>query len=285
MKICRFDDNRLGIVDGSVVRDVSPALELLPSIRWPVPPGDPLISALAALTPRIAELLPTAPELALDSVALHSPVTSPTKLIGAPVNYQAHLAESEGDLAIKHSHNIKPIAEWGLFLKASSALVGPADGIAQRFLDERTDHEIELAVVIGRIGNNVAEADALNYVAGYAVGLDITLRGPQFQSFRKSMDSYAVLGPWLTTADEIDDPGQLDLDLSVNGQKRQASNTNQLILGVPQLIAFASSFYTLYPGDIIYTGSPDGVGPIRPGDLIHASIAKVGSMEITVRAA
>src|SRR5438128_6113043 len=173
----------------------------------------------------------------------------------------------------------------GLFLKASSSLVGPGAGIALRKLDRRNDHEVELAVVIGKKGNNIARRDAFDYIAGYAIGLDITIRGPEERSLRKSPDSYAVLGPWLVTADEISNPGHLDLRISVNGEERQNSNTKYLILGVAELIEYASSFYTLHPGDVIITGTPEGVSPIQPGDVITACIEQIGTMEVKVRAA
>jgi 2-keto-4-pentenoate hydratase/2-oxohepta-3-ene-1,7-dioic acid hydratase in catechol pathway len=140
-------------------------------------------------------------------------------------------------------------------------------------------------VVIGKTANNVKARDALQYVAGYAIGLDITIRGTEDRSFRKSPDSYTVVGPWLVTADEIDDPGNLNLSISVNGEERQNSSTKYMILGVAELIELASSFYTLHPGDIISTGTPEGVSPIVPGDTIVATIEKIGSMEVKVRAA
>ena len=192
------------------------------------------------------------------------------------------------DDAALHHHNtatMAPIHTAGLFLKATSALVGPGEGIALRKIDRRNDHEVELAVVIGRTANNVRPGDGFTYVAGYAIGLDITIRGPEERSLRKSPDSYAVLGPWLVTADEIPDPGALNLRIAVNGEERQNSNTKYLILGVPELIEYASSFYTLKPGDVIVTGTPEGVSPIQPGDVITACIEKIGTMEVQVRAA
>jgi hypothetical protein len=151
--------------------------------------------------------------------------------------------------------------------------------------ERRTDHEVELAVVIGREGSRIAKANALEHVAGYSIGLDITIRGSEDRSFRKSPDGFSVLGPWLVTADEIPDPGTLDLHIAVNGEQRQKSNTRYLILGVPELIELASSFYTLYPGDVIYTGTPEGVSPIDPGDQIVATIERIGTMRVGVRAA
>jgi 2-keto-4-pentenoate hydratase/2-oxohepta-3-ene-1,7-dioic acid hydratase in catechol pathway len=143
---------------------------------------------------------------------------------------------------------------------------------------------VELVAVIGRTADRVSESSALDHVAGYAIGLDITTRGPEDRSYRKSPDSYALVGPWLTTADEVGDASALDLSLSVNGQLRQQANTRDLIVGVPELIAWASRCYTLLPGDLIFTGTPAGVGPIVPGDIIDASIERVGSMRVAVRA-
>jgi 2-keto-4-pentenoate hydratase/2-oxohepta-3-ene-1,7-dioic acid hydratase in catechol pathway len=102
---------------------------------------------------------------------------------------------------------------------------------------------------------------------------------------RKSVDSYSVLGPWLVTADEIPNPGELDIEIRVNGEVRQSSNTRNLIFDVPKLIELASSFYTLHPGDIIMTGTPDGVGPVAPGDRLEARIQSIGSMQVAVHAA
>jgi 2-keto-4-pentenoate hydratase/2-oxohepta-3-ene-1,7-dioic acid hydratase in catechol pathway len=147
------------------------------------------------------------------------------------------------------------------------------------------DYEGELAVVIGKRARHVRKEQALDYVAGYTIGLDITIRGTEDRSFRKSVDTHSVLGPWLVTADEIPNPGQLDLQIAVNGEQRQKSNTSRLILSVPELIELASSFYTLYPGDVIFTGTPEGVSPIEAGDEIVATIEKIGTMRVGVRAA
>ena len=287
MKLCRFDDGRLGAVDDDHVRDVTAALDALPAYRYPLPPFDPLIANLDAVLARVRALAPSAAILPLRSVTLLSPVANAGKIICAPVNYQKHLDEVRDDAALHH-HNtatMAPIHTAGLFLKASSALVGPGEGIALRKIDRRNDHEVELAVVIGARASNVPAEDGYRYVAGYAIGLDITIRGPEERSLRKSPDSYAVLGPWLVTADEIPDPGALNLRIAVNGEERQNSNTRNLILGVPELIEYASSFYTLHPGDVIITGTPEGVSPIQPGDLITACIEQIGTMEVRVRAA
>jgi 2-keto-4-pentenoate hydratase/2-oxohepta-3-ene-1,7-dioic acid hydratase in catechol pathway len=285
VRLCRFDDQRLGLVDGGHVRDVTAALDLLPAYRYPLPGFDPLIAHLDRVTERVRSLAPSSPAIPLAGVKLFSPVANPGKIVAAPVNYQKHLTEAQADRQI---HNDNPahtltIQKAGLFLKATSSLAGPGEGVALRMPDRRTDHEIELAFVIGKTASNVSCERALEYVAGYAIGLDITIRGTEDRSFRKSPDSYTVLGPWLVTADEIPNPGALDLTISVNGEVRQASNTRYMILGVPELIELASSFYTLHPGDVVLTGTPEGVSPIAAGDKIVASIQSIGSMEVEVR--
>jgi 2-keto-4-pentenoate hydratase/2-oxohepta-3-ene-1,7-dioic acid hydratase in catechol pathway len=285
MRLCRFGHGRLGVVEGDTVRDVTAALDVLPSYRHPLPCYDVVVANLETLRPHIDGLSRRAQPLPLADLKLLSPVANPGKLIAAPVNYRRHLEEARGNAELHHGNQVAVIERAGLFLKAASSLVGAGEGIALRKPDRRTDHEVELAFVIGKRAAGVARAGALGYVAGYCIGLDISIRGPEERSLRKSPDSYSVLGPWLVTADEMPDPGALGLRLSVNGEIRQQSSTAELILGVPELIEYASSFYTLVPGDVIFTGTPEGVGPIQPGDVIVASIDGIGTMQVSVRAA
>ena len=286
MKFCRFDDERLGLIDGNSVRDVTAALDVLPRCSYPLPQHDIFIANLEAVTTRARAVAKDVRALPLESVTLLSPVANPGKIIAAPVNYQKHLTEVRDNPQL-HGNNpghTFTIQTAGLFLKATSSLVGPGQGIVVRCAKRRTDHEVELAVVIGRTASRVKRDEALSYVAGYAIGLDISIRGSEDRSFRKSPDSYSVLGPWLVTADEIPDPGELDLRLTVNDQLRQDSNTKYMILGVPELIELASAFYTLQPGDLLFTGTPEGVSPIQAGDRIVATIDKIGSMSVATRA-
>jgi 2-keto-4-pentenoate hydratase/2-oxohepta-3-ene-1,7-dioic acid hydratase in catechol pathway len=287
MRLCRFGDARLGLVERAGVRDVTAGLEVLPSYRYPLPAFDPMIAHLEQVRERVLQLAPTAPTLPIESVKLLSPVANPGKIVAAPVNYQKHLTEAKEDPQLHQGNpaHTLTIHQAGLFLKATSSLVGAGEGIALRKPERRTDHEVELAFVIGRQASGVSRYEALSFVAGYTIGLDITIRGPEDRSFRKSPDSYTVLGPWMVTADEIPNPGELDLTIAVNGQTRQASNTRHMILGAAELIELASSFYTLYPGDVFLTGTPEGVSPIAPGDRITATIDKIGSMEVEVRSA
>jgi 2-keto-4-pentenoate hydratase/2-oxohepta-3-ene-1,7-dioic acid hydratase in catechol pathway len=212
-------------------------------------------------------------------------VANPGKIMAAPVNYTKHLDEVLADKGIHHGNLISEIHKAGIFLKATSSVVGPGEGLHLVHLERRNDHEVELAVVIGKRGRNIAAAEALGFVAGYCIGLDMTIRGPEDRSWRKSPDSYTVLGPWLVTAEEISDPGSLDLSISVNGTVRQQANMKDLILGVAELIAWTSSLYTLHPGDVLLTGTPQGVAPVRPGDVMLASLERVGTMQVAVNAA
>jgi 2-keto-4-pentenoate hydratase/2-oxohepta-3-ene-1,7-dioic acid hydratase in catechol pathway len=234
---------------------------------------------------RINELKHAATPKPLGAVKLKSPVANPSKVIGAPVNYQLHIDEAtkNPNAFANPNANMLNIRTAGPFLKANSSLVGPSEGVALRFTDRRNDHEVELAVVIGKPGSAIPAARALEHVAGYAIGLDMTVRGTEDRSVRKSVDSYSVLGPWLVTADEIADPNNLDLSITVNNEPRQKSNTRMLILNVQQCIEFFSSYYTLLPGDIIMSGTPEGVGPVKNGDLMIADVEKIGRMEVRVR--
>jgi 2-keto-4-pentenoate hydratase/2-oxohepta-3-ene-1,7-dioic acid hydratase in catechol pathway len=274
MRLCRFGENRLGIVDGDRLRDVTAALDVIPAHRYPFPPGDMLIANLEKVTARARELAKTAAPVTVDSQPLLSPVANPSKIIGAPMNYRT----GQDEAAVASAMSL------GLFLKANGSLAGASAGIALRMMERQIDYEVELGVVVGKQASNVKREDALKYVAGYTVALDITPHGKEERSLRKSCETYTVLGPWLVTADEIPEPGNLDLQLDVNGERRQQGNTRQMIRDVPGLIEYASSFYTLYPGDIFLSGTPAGVGPLKPGDELVATIEKIGTMKVSVRA-
>ncbi|RGP36414.1 fumarylacetoacetate hydrolase family protein [Pseudotabrizicola alkalilacus] len=282
MRICRFNDNRVGLVRGSFVHDVTAALASLPTWQYPLPDHDPLIAALPALRPAFEALADQAPPLALDSVRLLSPVASPRKIIAAPVNYRLHHDEALADDSIHHGTNILPIDKAGLFLKATSSLIGASDPVVIRFPEARNDHEIELVAIIGTRASAVSADQALSHVAGYSIGLDMTVRGTQERSMRKSCDSYTVLGPWLVTADEIPDPNALEMELQVNGETRQSASTKDLLRDVATLIARASAFYTLMPGDLLFTGTPEGVSPVVAGDVMRARISGIGDMQVLV---
>jgi 2-keto-4-pentenoate hydratase/2-oxohepta-3-ene-1,7-dioic acid hydratase in catechol pathway len=284
MRICRFDNDRLGIVSNGLVHDVT---ELQGQIRASQPYamiGDAVVKTLPEWREKLAAAAARAPGVPLDKVTLLSPVARISKAMAAPTNYHDHIAEMAAARVASGSKHTAKIGTDGIFLKAASSIVGPAAGVPVRFPERRSDHELELVVVIGKQGTDISQEQALDHIAGYCLGLDMTIRGPEDRSFRKSPDGYAVLGPWMVTADEIKDPDDVDLVLKVNGEVRQKTNTKHLIYGIRRLIEFASSFYTVYPGDVFYTGTPSGVGPVKPGDTITVESPSIGTMQVPVRA-
>jgi 2-keto-4-pentenoate hydratase/2-oxohepta-3-ene-1,7-dioic acid hydratase in catechol pathway len=290
MKICRFNEGRLGLVEQDTVYDVTRVLEALPSLKWPVAPGDLLIERLPELREAITEARKNAAAFPLREVRLQSPVANPSKVMAAPLNYHAHIDESAADAQIHNNVHMtdyegfkSPVDKMGVFLKSATSVVGGAEGVEIAFPGRRNDHEVELAVVIGKRCKNVKAADARGVIAGYCIGLDMTVRGTEDRSYRKSADSYTVLGPYLVTAEEIAAPDALDFWIKVNGEVKQRSNTSKLITGIDELIEIASKAYTLYPGDVIMTGTPEGVATIQPGDMMRAWIEQIGEMEVPVR--
>ncbi|MDB6002726.1 MAG: nagL [Rhizobacter sp.] len=273
MKLVRFNEGRIGAVADGRVIDLTELLGV-DSAEWP-PVG--MVRVIrdfdrhrGAVQARIAQ----GGGSPLAEVRLQTPVAWPNKLIAYPVNYVDHATE----MASTGFANVQ-----GFFLKANSSLVGPQDAIELPALPDRSvHHECELAIIIGREGREITEADALQHVFGYACLLDITLRGKEERVMRKSYDSFTVVGPWITTADEVGDPSDINLRLWVNGELRQNAQTRDLIVDIPKMISLASSAATLYPGDIIATGTPAGVGPIVGGDRVSIEIERVGRMEVPV---
>jgi acylpyruvate hydrolase len=219
----------------------------------------------------------------LSEVALNPPVVNPGKILAVGLNYAAHAAEQ----------NAKPPETPLVFSKCTTALIGPGDPIRLPRISEMIDYEAELAVIIGSEARSVSADRALEYVAGYTIMNDVTARDLQRRERQwaraKGLDTFAPCGPWLVTKDEIPDPHILDLELEVNGEVRQSSNTSDLIFKVPQLIEFISQDLTLKPGDIISTGTPSGVGVYRQpqrflkdGDRVSIRIDGIGTLESPV---
>lgn len=208
-------------------------------------------------------------------VRLRVPVADPSKIIAAPVNYRDHQAEMNVDTQV---------GALGFFLKAPSSLLDPGGIIQLPYHDRRFDQEGELALVIGRTARRVSEQDALSYVFGYTGLLDVTMRGGEDRSTRKSFDTFTPMGPVLVTADDFGDPDDVDLRCWVSGELRQKANTRDLIWSVGRLVSYASSVTTLYPGDVITTGTPAGVGPLTAGDSIRLELSGLG-LDLTVQVA
>lgn len=219
-----------------------------------------------------------------DGVRLGSPIARPSKIVCIGLNYADHAKET----------NAQAPSEPILFMKATSALCGPNDDTVIPKGSEKTDWEVELAVVIGKKATYVDEAAAMDYVAGYCLHNDLSERAFQLERLGtwdkgKGCDTFAPLGPWLATKDEIADVHNLRLWLSVNGQMMQDGTTANLIFNIPQLISYVSQFMSLLPGDVISTGTPAGVGLgmnpqvyLKPGDVVALGIDGLGTSKQNV---
>ncbi len=212
-------------------------------------------------------------------VRIRAPISNPPKLICVALNYQAHADET----------GVEAPNEPMLFSKFPSVIVGPGDAIKIPRQSDQVDYEIELAAVIGIGGRHIPEENALNHVFGYTIMNDVSCREYQRRWSQwlvgKSFDTFAPMGPSIVTADEVPDPHNLSMVLSINGDVMQSSSTSDMIFNIPRLIAFASSIFTLESGDVLLTGTPPGVGAarqpprwIRPGDLIQMEIDTLGTL-------
>lgn len=220
-----------------------------------------------------------------EEVVLKTPSPNPAKIICIGTNYADHVKEMGSDLPEY------PV----LFAKFNNALIGPEDAIHRSEATDKLDYEVELAVIIGEKASKVSQEDALDYVAGYTIGNDISARDLQKRTPQwlqgKSLDHTTPVGPWLVTTSELKDPSNLAIKSFVNGELRQSSNTEHLIFDIPYLISFISDLITLDPGDIILTGTPDGVGfamnpqkLLQTGDVVTLEIEKIGTLVNTVMA-
>ena len=233
---------------------------------------------LNRLSDVIRELGAELPEIPA-GIRLGAPIARPSKIVCIGLNYIDHAKET----------NATPPAEPVIFMKSTTALIGPNDNVTIPRGSEKTDWEVELAIVIGKKASYVDETEALDYVAGYVLHNDISERAYQLErggtwDKGKGCDTFAPIGPWLVTKDEISDVHNLRLWLTVNGQKMQDGNTSNLIFKIPHLIAYTSQFMTLLPGDIISTGTPAGVGLgmnpqvyLKPGDVMELGIDGLGT--------
>lgn len=272
MKFVRYNGGHLGVLRDDLVHDVT-LVTGSHAAAWPPVNMVQLIANFDAVLPQIKTAL-TGAGVPVAEVQLEAPIVWPNKLIAYPVNFVAH--GEERNVTLRADTN-------GFFLKASSSLSGPSDPIILPNLPGREiHHECELAIIIGKTGRQIDTSNALEYVFGYACLIDVTLRGKEDRVMRKSYDTFTPIGPAIVTSDEVGDPAALDLKLWVNSELRQHANTRDLILDVPGMISMASSVATLYPGDVIASGTPAGVGPIKSGDRVTIEIERVGQMSVAV---
>jgi 2-keto-4-pentenoate hydratase/2-oxohepta-3-ene-1,7-dioic acid hydratase in catechol pathway len=280
MKIANFNQGRIGIVEGDSIADVSEVVGYDP-VSWPPTGMLRFIASFDHIKPQILERLRTAERLPLAKAQLNCPVVWPNKVIAYPANYHAHIDEMKTGTGLISTFNA---SGQGFFLKANSSLSGPRDPIVLPALPDReVHHECELAIIIGKGGRSISRERALEHIFGYSCLVDVVVRGKEERVMRKSFDSFCPMGPYLTTADEIPRYEDIDLELSVNGELRQKASTRDLIVGVPEMIAMASSVMTLYPGDIIASGTPAGVGPLKAGDRLNIRIKGVGEMTLDIK--
>lgn len=256
---------RWGAVEGEAI---TPLDHLWPDLRRGLEAG------IAAISARAADGHAAIP---LADVSLMPPVPNPEKVLAIGVNYRSHRAET-GRAASDHP---------AVFVRFPGSVVGAEQPIVRPFLSDKFDFEAELAVVIGRQGRHIPAAAALDFVAGYSCFADNSVRDFQRHTTQatpgKNFDASGAFGPWIVTADEIGDPARLELTGRLNGEQVQHSSVGDLIFGVPDLIAYISSFTTLRPGDVIATGTPSGVGMKRtpplfmlPGDVFEVEISGIG---------
>ena len=260
MRLVSYDDGRVGCLAGDQVIPLRARTMRDAIASW----------AAGQLTvPEDAAGIP------VSGVRLRVPVADPSKIIAAPVNYRDHQAEMS---------SAAEVGALGFFLKAPSSLLDPGGTIQLPYHDRRFDQEGELALVIGRTARHVSEQDALSCVFGYTGLLDITMRGGEDRSTRKSFETFTPMGPVVVTADEFGDPDDVELRRWVSGDLRQKASTRDLIWGVARLVSYASSVTTLHPGDVITTGTPAGVGPLAAGDTIRLELSGLG-LNLTARVA
>ena len=277
----------LGLVTGEEVVDLRSGLEGVVDVPVRlidyVSAGPELHARVIAAVAEIGEW-PADVSYPLAGVTLRAPLR-PGKVVGVGLNYVEHVEESSRTLDTAKELPTRPV----LFSKPGTAVVGPGEPIQHNAaMTEQLDWECELAVVIGRAARNVPEAQALDYVFGYSIVNDISARDQRRSGqwfFSKGQDSYAPFGPMIVTTDEITDPHTLQLSLTVNGDQRQNGNSKHMLFKIPTLIADISSGVTLEPGDVIATGSPQGVGAamnpptfLQPGDVVACTIDAIGTL-------
>ena len=279
MRIAIFDDYRFGLVsqDGATVRDATTAL-LDHDTAWPWAFVPHAIERFAELRPRLEEAVRDTSPRPVNAVRVLPPVPWPGQIVAAAANYHEHHRE----MAARRT-TVGESLQGEVFLKAPSSIVGHGATVTLPNVPGREIHyEAELAAVVGRPMKDVAPRDALDYVFGYTCLMDLTVRGSGDRSRRKSYEGFTPLGPWIVTADEVPDPQDLAIRLWRNGDLRQDGHTRDMVYPLAEMLAYASSVMRLYPGDILATGTPAGVGAVQPGDRVEMELERVGRLAVTI---
>ncbi len=284
MRLVSFDGGRLGVMAEDGVVEITD-LAGVAAGAWPPVGMVRLIAEFDALRPQIAARIATAPRLDPAGLRLEAPVQWPNKVIAYPANYQAHI-EEQITSKVGLISTFKADGQ-GFFLKANSSISGPLDPIILPAIEGRDiHHECELALIIGKGGRDIPRERAMEHIFGYSCLLDMVVRGREERVMRKSYDSFCPLGPWITTADEVPDPHALGVRCLVNGETRQDSSTRHLVFDLWDQIEHLSQAMTLEPGDLIFTGTPGGVGAamkpmrfLKAGDVVRIEIGGLGAIE------
>lgn len=280
MRLLTFEHQgtrRLGVRTGDAIVDLSKADASLPTnMRDFLAAGDKALNSAKAAADKGEHTL------SASDVKICAPIHNPEKVICIGLNYADHAAESGMPIPSE------PI----VFSKYASSIIDPGDNIVAPSVSNEVDYEVELVVVIGKPGRHISEEDALSHVAGYTVGHDVSARDYQLQKpggqwmMGKAFDTFAPIGPDLVTSDEVPEPGNLNIRCILNGETVQDSNTSQLIFRVEKLISYLSHVFTLTPGDLIFTGTPPGVGMgrtpqlwLKDGDVVVCEVDGIGRLE------
>jgi 2-keto-4-pentenoate hydratase/2-oxohepta-3-ene-1,7-dioic acid hydratase in catechol pathway len=282
MKIARFNGGRIGVVTGDRIVDVTDAAGI-DDAEWPPVGINRMIASFPSRRAAIGAAAAAGPGVPLAGVRLETPIPWPHKLLAMPNNFAAHGAEMKLKNFSGASTNSAPADEAGFFMKSNGSLSGPNDPIALPDRAGREFHyECELATIVGAGGKDIAAADALDHIFGYACLIDVTMRGSGERVMRKSFDTFTPVGPWITTADEVGLPDDIALNLWLNGELRQHAVAHEMVVGIREQMALCSSVTRLEPGDIIASGTMAGVGKLSPGDVVAIEIDRVGRMELAV---
>jgi 2-keto-4-pentenoate hydratase/2-oxohepta-3-ene-1,7-dioic acid hydratase in catechol pathway len=281
MRLVSFNNGRIGVLRGSEVVDITDIGGVEPGF-WPPVAMVRLIADFGTQSKKVYDAIVTRSSLPMSDVRLDAPVRWPNKVIAFPANYHDHIEEMrrEGGSGLISKYKA---SGQGFFLKANSSLSGPNDPIVLPPLaDREIHHECELGIVIGKRGRGIDPADSRQFIFGFTCLLDMVVRGTEERVMRKSYDTFCPIGPWITTVDEIADMEQISMSLKVNGDVRQSASTRDLIVSIPDMIAMSSAVMTLEPGDIIASGTPAGVGPVKEGDMLEIAIDGIGVMQLPV---
>jgi len=293
MRVASIKPNELAVVDGEDLVLIGEILALKGFLSQRASMID-FIAQYDSVKNILGSVVSTAKRVGLDPALLKPPVERPSKIWAAAFNYKRGTSEIKD--AAGRGETLKFTPEQALemtFLKPSSAVIGPEQTILIPKGERVVYPELELCVVIGKEARNVAEDSAFDYVFGYTVMLDMTARGPNppgtgvgsCRSVRKGFETFAPIGPWITTRDEIPDPHHLTMNLWIDGELRQSANTSGMINGVAALVSFLSEVTTLLPGDLISTGNPDSPAFQRKlvaGEKLKAEIENIGAMNLFV---